>query len=68
MTQVVYLSNEKDSSETANKIQTDSIRGIRTGGSNVRPGMAWQKLVFTFKYILQVLQPLLHIKTPHLYS
>lgn len=32
MTQVVYLSNEKDSSETANKIQTDSIGGIRTGG------------------------------------
>lgn len=54
MTQVVYLSNEKDSSETANKIQTDSIGGIRTGGSNVRPEMAWQKLVFTFKYILQV--------------
>lgn len=40
MTQVVYLSNEKDSSETANKIQTDSIRGIRTGASNVRPDMA----------------------------
>lgn len=32
MTQVVYLSNEKDSSETANKIQTDSTGGIRTGG------------------------------------
>lgn len=40
MTQVVYLSNEKDSSETAKNIQTDSIGGIRTGGSNVRPEMA----------------------------